>query len=287
MLLSYETSSIAYDKVDLFYGKFVPARTRKSAQHHANAVEINLLENREKQPDLSKGTMLERTDLLENTGKMPIADGNFPFVAETNSSDSSSSEKNLPIRIFCNVTGLFSDLSGRFAERYDDYVLPLVKNSDDSPSCVVDYAEIMRTVSKSAVEAIMEEKDFWRLLQPYPWYMLLFQEIYNMCGGEYYFILHFFNALQLEDRLTWCARHFGAESRKRTLVLAVDTMPLLVRSRNDILLDADLLHIEKWCDAGGSGYWWPELYGRCLEPASILAKRSRLMRQAIASLRAL
>lgn len=230
MLLSYETSSFAYDKVDLFYGKFVPAQINIAGMH--------------------------------TTG-------------------------NLPIRMFCNITGLFSDLSGHFAERYDDYVLPLVKNSDNSDSCVVDFDAIMRNISLSAIEAIMEEKDFWRLLRPYPWYLLLFQEIYNMCGGEYYFMLHFFNALQLEDRLTWCARYFGAESRKRTLVLSIEVMPLLVRSRNDILVDADLRHIEMWCKAGGSGYWWPELYGKCAEPALVLAMRVRLMKQAVLDLKAL
>jgi hypothetical protein len=230
MLLSYETSSIAYDNVDLIHGKFVPA--------HINVAGMHV-------------------------------------------------EGNLPVRFFCNVGGVFSDVTGRFAERYDNYVLPMVKNSDDTDSCVIDTKLLMKTVPRIAVDALLEEDDFWRLVQPYPWYMLLMQEFYNHCAGEFFLILHLYNGLQIEDRVLWIARHFGNESKEKLLILSYYTLPLLVRSRNDVLIDADLVHIEKWCDAGGSAFWWPELNGKCVEPASILVKRVKLLKQAVRDLKSL
>ena len=158
MLLSYTTSSLTYDNIDLVYGKFFPA---KNVVTH-------------------------------------------------------STETAFPIRIFCNIYGMFADLTGRFAERFDNYKIPTIDNKGE----IVDSQLMLNTISRSAVRAIMEEDNFWKGMQPYPWYMLLMREVYNLCGGEYYLLISFYDSLQLDDRIIWVWRHFGNVARYHTIVLS-------------------------------------------------------------------
>ena len=221
MLLSYETSSISYDAVDLIHGKFVPAA---------------------------------------------ILDDN----------------RDGEIRFFINIYGVLSDLTGAFAKRYDDHVIPCVSE------CILDPEYIINNIPRSGVEAMMEEDFFWLHVQSYPWYMLLMGEMYNICHGNYYFVVPHYRSMQMDDRLTWVWRHFGNGAKDRTVLLNCDTAcDLLIKSRNDIFIGSDLVDVERWSLAGGSAYWWPEIDGKCKNPARFLSKRIRMISQHVASLREL
>jgi hypothetical protein len=226
MLLSYVSSSIKYDDIDLVHGKFVIGKPGKFC-----------------------------LDVCKNSSLQP------------------------PIRIFCNVYGLFGDLSGRFAQKCDDMKILRVSG------CVLDSDYICRTIPKPVVRAIIEESGFWRNMEPYRWYMLLMSEFYKLCDGRYFLCIGLYDSLQLEDRVVWVWRHFGNESRTRLFVLSSTAMPNLVKSRNDILIDADLEHLDRWTEAGGSGFWWPEIAADCANPAIIISKRIKLLSDAVNGLK--
>lgn len=232
MILSYETSSLSYDDIDLIHGKFIPAtRISNPCEQCPDRICTHLQSH--------------------------------------------------PIRIFCNVYGVFGDLTGRFAERYDDYIVPC------RTECIVD-SEIMRnTIPREAVIGIFEEEGFWSRVQPYPWKNLLMGEIYNLCAGEYFLLTSFYGSIQLSERVIWIWQNFGNVSRERSVIASSDSYGLLVKSRNDVLISADLLHLEKWCKAGGSGFFWSELVGTCKDPSPILFKRLKLLRHAINDLKEL
>jgi hypothetical protein len=227
MLLSYETSSISYDKIDLIHGKFIPAKHRSLRCEECS-------------------------------------DGSVP-----------------PIRVFINIYGVFANLSGRFAEKYDNLRLPCVED------CIIDYEYIRDNIPRAGVAAIMEEEGFWRHMDAYQWHMLLMGEIYKMCAGQYYFLLPLYDSLQLEDRLIWVWRHFGNVAKDRTMLLTCPSAQLLIKSRNDLFIGSNLKNCEDWSLAGGSAYWWPEIDANCKEPAKFLSKRIRLLSQAVAGLREL
>ena len=230
MPLSYETSSLSYDDVDLIYGKFIPAHVVPS-----------------------------------------------PFSGERRSNRSKS-----PVRIFCNIYGVFADMTGRFAEKYDNHVVPCRLD------CIIDETYVRNNISRDAVIAIVEEPEFWLNMEAYPWYKLLIEQFFNMCGGEYFLLLSFYDCEQLTDRVQWVWRHFGiANSRDRTIVMSSDSYSLLVKSRNDILIDSDLLHCEKWSQAGGSAFFWPEIDSKCKDPSGLLYKRLKLLSDCINDLKGL
>lgn len=185
------------------------------------------------------------------------------------------------VRFFINIYGTFANLTGRFAERYDNLEIPT------KIECVFDPDYVYTHIPKSGVEAIMEEDEFWKHVEPYPWYMLLMGEVYKLCDGDFTLMLPIFNGLQMEDRLTWVWRHFGVNVKKRTAMLERDVALMLIRGRNDVFIGSNLYMCEKWSEAGGSAFWWPELDGKCKEPAKILMKRIRLLSQAVSDLREL
>ncbi len=201
------------------------------------------------------------------------------FVAAKPSPHLVSQPAKSPIRIFCNVYGVFGDITGRFATKYDDLKIPC------KVECIYDPEYLMNNVPREGVKAIMEEDFFWKNMEAYPWQMLLMGEIYKICGGDYYLFISFYDSLQLEDRAIWVWRHFGSVSRNRTFMCSTESSQLLIRSRNDILIDADLKHVENWCDAGGSGFWWPEMSSACVDPAKILSKRITLLTKAVRDLK--
>lgn len=227
MLLSYVSSSIKYDHVDLVHGKFIIGKS---------------------------GTFCY--DICKNSSLIPN------------------------IRIFCNVYGLFGDLTGRFAQKCDDLKIPTIAGE-----CVLDSDFICKTIPRATVRAIIEEPGFWRNMEPYQWYMLLMGEFYKLCYGNYFLCIGLYDSLQSEDRVIWIWRHFGNDARSRLFVLSSTTMPNLVKSRNDILIDADLEHLDRWTEAGGSGFWWPELVADCKDPAIIISKRIKLLSEAIDGLK--
>lgn len=231
MLLSYVTSSISYDTVDLIHGKFVPA--------------------------------------------MPPS--MIPCDPRT------CSQYNPPVRFFINIYGVFANLTGRFAERYDDLQLPMMKDTDG----VLNPEYIKTEIPKSGVEAIMEEDGFWPYVQPYPWSMLIMGEMYKLARGQYYFLLPMYDCRELEDRLVWVNRHFGMTGRNRSMLLNCESACLLIKSRNDIFIGSDLYNCECWSRAGGSAFWWPELSPSAKEPAKTLNKRIKLLTQAVNDLYAL
>ena len=231
MLLSYETSSLSYDDIDLIHGKFIPAQSRNFYSDCSNK------------------------DCLTY----------IPSYA--------------PVRIFVNIYGVFANLSGRFAEKYDNLELP------DRVEGIVDPDFIRLNIPKSGVEAIMEEDMFWKDMLPYPWYILLTQEMYNICGGELYMLLPMYDSLQLEDRLIWVWRHFGNQARSRTALASYEMACMLIKSRNDILISSDLRNCELWTQRGGSAFWWSEINSNCKEPAVILRKRIKILSNAIYDLK--
>lgn len=232
MLLSYETSSVAYDAIDLIHGKFIPAS----------------------HPNFSSGSS-----------------GIDCITLRPTSPD---------IRIFVNIYGVFADLSSNFAHRYDRLKLPLID------TCLLDPEYISTQIPKSGTEAIMEEDEFWKHIEPYKWYMIVMEELYNLCAGDYYLILPLYDGLQVEDRLTWVWRHFGNGARSKTVLLNHRAATnLLIKNRNDLFISGDLKQCEDWSLAGGSSFWWPEIAGSCEEPAKLLTGRVKLLSHVVADLR--
>jgi hypothetical protein len=222
MLLSYASSSIKYDEIDLIHGKFIIGKSGKFCY-----------------------------DICKDSSIQPS------------------------IRIFLNVYGLFGDLTGQFAKRCDDLKIPRVAG------CVLDPDFISKTIPTPTARAIIEEDGFWRNIEVYPWHILLLSEIYKLCRGEYFLCMGLYDGHQMSDRLTWIYRNFGNISRSRLFILNSTAMMNLVKSRNDILIDADLEHIDRWTEAGGSSFWWPEIVADCEDPSVILSKRLKLLSSAI------
>ena len=208
MLLSYETSSILYDEIDLIHGKFVPAT------HNSFSKCLN----------------------LNCTTYKPSPQ---------------------PVRLFINIYGVFADLTGRFSFKCDNLQIPCKEE------CILDPEYIGRNVSKEIVTNIIEEDFFWKYVESYKWYMLLMGEIYNISHGNYYFLMLPYNTVQMDDKLLWVYRHFGNEGAKRSFICDSNAWVNLIHSRNDILISSDLLRIEEWVAAGGSGFWWSEIDGKC------------------------
>jgi hypothetical protein len=186
-----------------------------------------------------------------------------------------------PIRFFINIYGTFADLSGRFAQKYDNLAIPTTKDG------LLDADFIRTQIPREGVIAMMEEEGFWRDMLPYKWHMLVMQDFYKLCGGEYYLLLPMYDSLQLEDRLIWVWRHFGNQAKDRTMLLTCETACLLIKSRNDILIGSDLVNCEAWASQGGSSFWWSEIDYNCKDPAKILAKRIKLLTQVVADLKEL
>lgn len=254
MLLSYETSSLSYDDADLLCGKFVPAFPSVPA-HFDRTTSLPLIYP-SVTPIVGEGNKL-----------LPVVSPEYIH--------------HFPIRIFINVYGVFGDLSGRFAAKYDGLRIP----HHQRVAGILDPVYVLENIPKSGVSAIMEEEFFWKNLEPYPWYLLIMNEIYKLCGGEYFLNISLYDSLQLEDRVIWLWRHFGEKSKPRVYVCNREALNMLVRSRNDVLIDANLRSVETWCEAGGSGFWWPEMDGKYNKAAYILSKRIRLLSQAVQDLK--
>jgi hypothetical protein len=185
-----------------------------------------------------------------------------------------------PVRVFINIYGTFADLTGRFALHYDDLRIPTILGD-----CVIDPNYVRENIPNVGVSSMMEEEYFWSGMSPFPWYVLLMEEIYKISQGKYYFILPMFGCDQMDDRLTWVWRHFGAQAKDHTMVIRRSTSTILVRGPSDVYIGPSLKCCEDWTIAGGSSFWWPEMSIKCSDPAKLLAKRIKLLSQGVSGLR--
>ena len=182
------------------------------------------------------------------------------------------------VRIFTEVYGVFGNLTKRFAERLDNLKIPCEKN------CVVKENFLSSHFSVDVLAAIAEEPGFWFSVEKYPWFWVVFEELYKMSSGDVYLLADWEFGHQLSDRYTWIRKSFGETMAERVFFTCDQNRPMLLLDRQDVLIDCDLSNIERWVKAGGSGYYWPEIHWQCADVATILGTRISMLENMVKSL---
>lgn len=171
--------------------------------------------------------------------------------------------------IYCEIYGVFGNLTKRFADRLDGFEVVLSQNS------VIEENYLMKFFPLEALISMAEEPGFWANVEKYVWFAALLERLFMMSEGELYLLMDWEYREQLTERRVWCEEKFGTTLADNLILTADKNRPLLVRGRQDLLIDCDLYNIERWTAAGGSGFFWPEIHWNASheEVARILARR--------------
>jgi hypothetical protein len=148
---------------------------------------------------------------------------------------------------------VFGNLTKRFAEKLDDFVVPPSENAILKENYLLEYFPL------EALIAMAEEPMFWYDVEKYMWFPILLEKFYKLSRGNLYLLMDWEYREQLTDRRIWCEKNFGTTLSDNLILTADKNRPLLVGGRQDLLIDCDLYNIEKWIEAGGSGLFWPEI----------------------------
>ena len=176
---------------------------------------------------------------------------------------------NSPVTIYSEIYGVFGNLTKRFAERMDEFLVSPTENG------VIPENFLLEHFPLDLLIAIAEEPEFWERVEKYQWFEPLFRKIFLVCRGNMYLMMDWEYREQLTDRIKWCERSFGTTLADNLILTADKNRPLLVGGRQDLLIDTDLYNIERWTAAGGSGFWWPTINHACAPDliARIVARR--------------
>jgi hypothetical protein len=189
-----------------------------------------------------------------------------------------TSEKQYPVRIYSEIYGIYANLTKRFADRMDDFKVDVKEN------CYLHSNFLLDHFPRQALFAIAEEPGFWYGVEKYPWFPLVLERFYKLSKGELYLLADWEGGEQCSDRYVWMRKTFGTTLMDHTFLMDDGLRPLLVQhGKYDILIDGDLKNIERWTDAGGSGFWWPEMHWGCDSGhrVKIIAKRFELLGEVV------
>lgn len=179
------------------------------------------------------------------------------------------------VNVYCEIYGIFGNLTKRFATRLDDFQILC---EDD---CIIPENYLFTKFALDTLVAIAEETDFWSGVPTYPWFWPLFGELFKMSKSNIYLLADWEFGEQLSDRYMWVKKNFGSVMMERLIFTSDGNRVLLPKSPRDLLIDCDLSNIEKWVSVGGSAFYYPELHWDCENRANILVKRLELIRNAI------
>jgi hypothetical protein len=171
---------------------------------------------------------------------------------------------NAPVTIYSEIYGVYGNLTKRFAERLDDFVVSPSENGALGENFLLDHFPLDLLI------AIAEEPHFWERAEKYQWFEPLFRKMFLLCRGNMYLLMDWEYREQLTDRIRWCERSFGTTLADNLILTADKNRALLVGGYQDLLIDTDLYNIERWINAGGSAFYWPEINHTC--PPEMIAK---------------
>ena len=160
--------------------------------------------------------------------------------------------KNCPtskVTIYCEVYGLFGNLTKRFAERMDEYAVKCEGN------CYIKENLLLEKFPMDTLISIAEEPGFWYGVPKYQWFWPMLEEFYKCSNGNRFLLSDWEYAEQLSDRYMWIKKSFGTSLADNLIWTCDKNRPLLATSRRHLLIDCDLSNIEAWINAGGSGFW--------------------------------
>jgi hypothetical protein len=200
------------------------------------------------------------------------------YPAKICASSSFDLADDVPVRIFCEVYGVFGNLSKRFADRLDNFRVECPPNGALKENFLLD------TFPLEALFSIAEEPGFWLDVPVYDWKWPLFEELYKMCKGNLYLLEDWEGGEQLTDRYVWAKKTFGNTVVENMFWTEDKNRALLVSSKRDILIDSDLSNGEAWIKNGGSFVWFPELHWESPDKVRILSRRLSIIRSVVKSL---
>ena len=198
-----------------------------------------------------------------------------PFSSSFFNSETSSSSQ---VRIFCEIYGVFGDLTGRFADRMDKLEIPCPKN------CYVPENYLFKNYPLDTLVTIAEEPGFWYGVLRYDWFWIIFETFFKLSSGNLYLLSDWEYGEQLSDRYLWVKKSFGSSMLNNLIWVNDEYRHMIARDKRDILIDNDLSNIEKWINAGGSAFYWPEIHRNCDDKVKILSKRFELLSKVVESL---
>ncbi len=178
-----------------------------------------------------------------------------------------------PMRIFCEIYGVFGDSMGRYAEKLDNAII------ENSPYGIVKLDWLTSNFAYDVRHSVTEEDHFWTRIDTYKWHWILFEELFKLSKSNYYLLAGLDGECHYGDRIQWILRKFGRDGYNKFFLLHDENRHLLAHTCKDLLIDCDLYNIEKWVEAGGSGFWWPQIDGKATNTVDILAKRLQLLKK--------
>lgn len=109
-------------------------------------------------------------------------------------------------------------------------------------------------IGKKDFWRIIRGEDFWKNLEVYPWTNQLIKTIEKHADNWVFLSKPSRDAGCWSGKYKWAQKHFGEDK----LWLASNNKELAA-GPNKILIDDKLENCEKWSNAGGWSYFWPEI----------------------------
>lgn len=207
------------------------------------------------------------------------------ITEETRFNSSSGSVENAEskVRIFSEVHGVFANVSKKYAQHLDNHIVKCSKNCERCGYCV-EPSYFSKRFAVEVLSSVSDEPGFWHGVSPYAWHWNVYSSFYKMSKGNLYLLEDFEFGNQLSSRWLWVQRHFGSNAKNKLIFISNANRKLLPTSKKDILVDCNLKNVEMWLNAGGSAFYWPELFWDCPNSGQIIAKRLILLRNAVEAL---
>lgn len=189
------------------------------------------------------------------------------------------------VRIFLDIEGVVMNFTLPAASALDDLEIPVSSSGTIEPNPVYHFT------SDEILYDICHGFEFYAEACPvYPWTDVLFEEVFKMSMGNVYFLgkQNKWDRGAWGGKAQWIWEKFGDYGYTHLLMVSEKHMlPFQEILRpHHILIDNDMENIRAWCQAGGTGYWWPELDPRAdLQVTSMeLGRRLRELRRYVDTL---
>ncbi|MEO0444581.1 MAG: hypothetical protein AAF191_00750 [Verrucomicrobiota bacterium] len=197
-----------------------------------------------------------------------------PFGASplTVGSAQSSLDIELPIQhIFVDIDGVLADFTASALRVHgrSEMIDQWPKGERDIPKVL----GISRSQYWRAIEA--EGSDFWRELEPYPW----FRELIDLVQSTAPFSLLTAAPLapsSVAGKVAWIDHHFPKVEGRRFRDFFIGSSKWLMAAPDRVLIDDAEMLVDRFSEAGGHGILFPQVWNRdhnAKDPLATVARR--------------
>lgn len=151
---------------------------------------------------------------------------------------------------------------------YDSVLVDLIKstcqklNINYPSNQILGYGWILKELEKEGKDIsecykVWEQEDIWENTEIFPWAQKLVNLVYSYDPNFMFVTKPIYSPNCYSGKFKWTQKHFPQFLDK--LIILNGSKSILVKNKDDLLIDDNPENIREWENAGGSIFYWPEV----------------------------